>query len=150
MRVLLLGRGEQIHYDNEGRDMDEGIEVVVPADVPLTSVSVVLYNGNTASAATMYSTIKSDTTPPLTLRASNVGGSGLKIVAIDFPKTSSGSIQNGDADGLALVRLPPPPPPPPQNPPNPRRRGGNQSCTGSYQTECAAWRALPSFGIRAA
>lgn len=36
----------EFHYDNDGGDIDEFIEIVAPEGTDLTNYSVVLYNGN--------------------------------------------------------------------------------------------------------
>ncbi|MEZ5000823.1 MAG: hypothetical protein R2727_09375 [Bacteroidales bacterium] len=35
----------EIHYDNDGTDVDEGIEIAGPAGTDLTGWKLVLYNG---------------------------------------------------------------------------------------------------------
>jgi len=40
----------EIHYDNDGADVLEGIELVGTADADLTGWSIVLYNGNNGTA----------------------------------------------------------------------------------------------------
>lgn len=78
----------EIHYDNEGGDTGEAIEIAGPTGTDLSGWSVVLYNGNNSS---FYATISlSGSIPNLQ------GGYG----TISF---SEASIQNGSPDGLALV-----------------------------------------------
>ncbi len=78
----------EIHYDNEGGDTGEAIEVAGPAGTDLTGWSIVLYNGNNSSS---YGTIS------LTGKIPDFqGGYG----TISF---SEAGIQNGSPDGLALV-----------------------------------------------
>ena len=36
----------EIHYDNDGGDVNEGIEIAGPAGTDLSSFSLILYNGN--------------------------------------------------------------------------------------------------------
>ena len=79
----------ELHYDNDGADTGEAIEVAGEAGTDLTGWSVVLYNGNGGSA---YSTINLSGTV-------DDEGAGAGAVAFDTP-----GIQNGSPDGLALVR----------------------------------------------
>ena len=78
----------EIHYDNDGGDTGEAVEIAGPAGTDLTGWNVVLYNGNDNSP---YSTINLEGTI-----ADLQGGYG--VVAF----TESG-IQNGSPDGFALV-----------------------------------------------
>ncbi len=88
----------EIHYDNAGADVGEAIEIAAPAGTDLTGWSLVFYNGGTdgvnAGAATVAST-----------RAlSGVVGDqddGFGTVTVAIP--ASPGIQNGPADGVALV-----------------------------------------------
>ncbi len=78
----------EIHYDNSGADVNEGIEITGLANTDLTGWRVILYNGNgnmSYGTITLSGTIVDD-------------GSGFG--ALSFPKSS---IQNGSPDGLALV-----------------------------------------------
>lgn len=78
----------EIHYDNDGGDTEEGIEVAGPAGTDLTGWSLLLYNGN---GGAVYGTV-------------NLSGlipdqdNGYGTVAFAIP-----GIQNGAPDGLALV-----------------------------------------------
>lgn len=77
----------EIHYDNDGTDTGEFVEIAGPAGTDLTGWSVVLYR----DVGTMYATIT------LSGTIDDEGGcSG----ALAFPEAG---IQNGPADGLALV-----------------------------------------------
>jgi len=77
----------ELHYDNDGADTGEFVEVQVPAGTTITGWTVVLYNGNGGAP---YATLRlPDTTAP---------ASGPVAVAVDAP-----GIQNGSPDGLALV-----------------------------------------------
>jgi endonuclease I len=81
----------EFHYDNNGTDSNEKIEVVAPAGTSLTGWKVVLYNG---SDGRQYST--------LNLSGSTInqcGGHGTVVVTAP-PATG---IQNGAPDGLALI-----------------------------------------------
>ncbi|MBC6951355.1 hypothetical protein DWB58_25790, partial [candidate division KSB1 bacterium] len=79
----------EIHYDNNGADTGEAIEIAGPAGSDLTGWSLVLYNG--ANGAN-YGTISlSGTIPDF--------GNGFGVVAVNSPV----AIQNGAPDGVALV-----------------------------------------------
>ena len=80
----------EIHYDNDGTDAEESIEVVGPAGTDLTGWSIVLYNG---SNGTVY-----DTDALSGVIADQQGGYG--TVVLTYP---SNGIQNGAPDGIALV-----------------------------------------------
>ncbi len=93
---LLLGQGalaqtvfiNEIHYDNEGGDVGEGVEVAGPAGTDLSGWSLVLYNGNGGAA---YNTLS------LTGTLNNQqGGYGTAFFA-------ASGLQNGSPDGIALV-----------------------------------------------
>jgi endonuclease I len=78
----------EIHYDNSGADADEGVEIAGLAGIDLTGWQLVTYNGNGGGVTT-------------TLALSGVladDGSGFGFLF--FPLAS---LQNGPADGLALV-----------------------------------------------
>lgn len=82
----------EFHYDNNGDDTNEFIEIAGAAGTDLTGWSIVLYNG---SNGTVYGN-----TINLTGTISDEGnGFGIGAVA-DF---SSNGIQNGEPDGIALV-----------------------------------------------
>src|SRR5690606_27900272 len=78
----------ELHYDNEGTDEDEAVEVSGPAGTDLAGWSVVLYNGSGGAA---YATIALSGVIPATCQEK--GG-------LHFPRAG---IQNGAPDGLALV-----------------------------------------------
>ncbi|MFP5334908.1 MAG: ExeM/NucH family extracellular endonuclease [Actinomycetes bacterium] len=81
----------EFHYDNDGTDTGEFIEVAGPAGTALSGWSLVLYNGATPGAATTYGTIALGGTIP-----DQAGGYG----TVAFPATG---LQNGPNDGFALV-----------------------------------------------
>ena len=83
-------RISEIHYDNDGVDTGEAIEVTGPAGVNLAGWSLVLYN---LTGGADYATIPLGGVLP-------DEGAGLGAAA--FPGPASG-IQNGPADGVALV-----------------------------------------------
>lgn len=76
----------ELHYDNAGDDVGEGVEVAGPAGARLDGWSVALYNGNSGAA---YETIALSGALP---------ASG--AVWVPAP-----GMQNGSPDGLALVAL---------------------------------------------
>ena len=80
----------ELHYDNDGTDAGEAIEIAGPAGTDLTGWSIVLYNGSNGAA--YNTTTLSGSIPDQQ--------AGFGAVAIDYP---SNGIQNGSPDGLALV-----------------------------------------------
>ena len=82
----------ELHYDNVGLDTNEFVEVAGPAGTSLAGWKISLYNGNNASAAVVYDTIALTGVIPL-----QSGGFG----TLSFAREG---IQNGDRDGLALIR----------------------------------------------
>jgi len=83
-------RISELHYDNNGADVGEAIEVEGPAGTDLTDWTVVLYNGNGGVAY--------NTTVLSGAIADRCSGRG--VVVLDYPQDG---IQNGSPDGLALV-----------------------------------------------
>jgi len=82
----------EIHYDNDGTDANEGVEVVIknPGNYTLSDFTVTLYNGNGGAS------YDSKTLDNFTL-GNTVGD--YKLYYYSFP---SNGIQNGAPDGLAL------------------------------------------------
>jgi hypothetical protein len=80
----------EIHYDNEGADVDEAIEIAGRAGIDLSGWSLVLYNGN--NGAPYHRAYLSG-------RFAN-DNSGFGFVTVTYP---ANGIQNGSPDGLALV-----------------------------------------------
>lgn len=78
----------EFHYDNEGSDTNEKIEVVAPAGTSLAGWSIALYNGNGGG---QYATLSLSGTV-----ADQCGGYGTAVVAAT-------GLQNGAPDGFALV-----------------------------------------------
>jgi len=72
----------EIHYDNEGTDVGEAIEVTGPTGMDLSGYSLLLYNGN---GGTVYDTVA-------------LSGEG---VVVEYLPTNG--LQNGSPDGIALV-----------------------------------------------
>ncbi|HEX6060220.1 MAG TPA: DNA/RNA non-specific endonuclease [Gemmatimonadaceae bacterium] len=80
----------EVHYDNDGTDAGEAIEISGPAGADLGGWSVVLYNGANGAA---YSTRALSGSIPATC-----GERG--VIVLDYPVNG---IQNGSPDGVALV-----------------------------------------------
>lgn len=78
----------EIHYDNQGSDQNEMVEVAGPANTNLSGWSIVAYNGNNGSA---YKTTSLSGTI-----SNQQNGYGTKSFNIS-------GLQNGSADGLALI-----------------------------------------------
>jgi len=79
----------EIHYDDTGADISEGIEVAGTANVSLTNYTIVLYN---FTGGATYDTI--------TLTGA-IDDEGCGYGAVWFPRAG---IQNGPNDGIALVQ----------------------------------------------
>jgi DNA/RNA endonuclease G (NUC1) len=90
-------RISEFHYDNDGGDANERIEISGPAGVDLTGWSVVRYNGSTASAATVYT---SPGNPSLNGLVIPDQCTGRGTVVLSYPQDG---LQNGTSDGFALV-----------------------------------------------
>jgi hypothetical protein len=84
----------EFHYDNDGTDVGEFVEVTAPAGTDLTGWSVVRYNG--ATGATYTSPAASNALGGVV--SDQAGGFGTQVV--DYP---SNGLQNGAPDGIALV-----------------------------------------------
>ncbi len=83
----------EIHYDNNGIDAGEAIEIAARAGTDLTGWSLVLYNGNTPSAAVVYDTL---------VLSGVVADMGDGWGVLPFAYSIDG-IQNGGNDAIALV-----------------------------------------------
>ena len=81
----------EFHYDNDGTDSNEKVEVIAPAGTSLTGWKVVLYNGGDGR---QYSTLNLSGTT-----VDQCGGHGTAVVTAP----AATGIQNGGPDGLALV-----------------------------------------------
>jgi uncharacterized protein len=81
----------ELHYDNDGTDTGEAIEIAGPAGIDLTGWSIVLYNGANGSA---YDTRS------LTSLAIPDQQNGFGTLSVNYP---TNGIQNGSPDGIALV-----------------------------------------------
>lgn len=86
----------ELHYDDStaSGDTGEGIEVVATAGEDLSGYSIHLYNGSSPNAAVVYNT--------KAVPAGNVVqcGGQVRIAHVAYPVNT---VQNGPADGLALV-----------------------------------------------
>ncbi|HJU38863.1 MAG TPA: pre-peptidase C-terminal domain-containing protein, partial [Tahibacter sp.] len=78
----------EIHYDNDGTDANERVEIAAPAGTSLAGWKLSLYNGGDGK---VYATINLAGTVP-----SQCGGHGTLAFA-------AAGLQNGSPDGLALV-----------------------------------------------
>ena len=78
----------EIHYDNDGTDANERVEIAAPAGTSLAGWKLALYNG---SDGKVYGTINLSGSVP-----SQCGGYGTLAFA-------AAGLQNGTPDGLALV-----------------------------------------------
>ena len=81
----------ELHYDNNGTDSGEFVEIAGPAGTDLTGYSVVLYNG---SGGASYDT---DSLTGLSLTDEQNGYGTVRVAY------ASNGIQNGSPDGVALV-----------------------------------------------
>lgn len=80
----------EFHYENQGPDAGEGVEIAGPAGTNLADYDVVLYNGSNGASY--------NTTSLSGILPNEAGtGFGARWFAIS-------GIQNGDPDGIALVR----------------------------------------------
>lgn len=77
----------EIHYDNAGADVNEGVEIAGPAGLNLACFDIIAYNG---SGGASYNTVTLSGTIP---------DEGCGYGAIWFPISS---LQNGAPDGIAL------------------------------------------------
>ncbi len=80
----------ELHYDNDGTDAGEFVEVAGTAGADLTGWSIALYNGS-STQLNVYDTIALSGT---------IDDEGAGFGALSF---ASAGIQNGSPDGLALV-----------------------------------------------
>lgn len=78
----------ELHYDNDGTDVGEGVEIAGMAGVTLEGWSLLFYNGNNGA---IYRTVMLDGIIP-----DQVAGYGTLFFA-------TGALQNGAPDGVALV-----------------------------------------------
>ena len=87
----------EFHYDNLDADSGEFLEVVVAPGFsqPVSTLDVVLYNGESAAGATVYDTLN------LGSRFTLAGTyEGYRIFTVELPVNG---IQNGPRDGFAIV-----------------------------------------------
>lgn len=84
-------RISEIHYDNDGGDVGEAVEVSFPTGTSLAGFGIVLYNG--AGGAVYGTRLLSEG------KVTACGGDR-SVVVLTYP---SNGIQNGSPDGLALV-----------------------------------------------
>jgi endonuclease I len=86
----------ELHYDDATASGDTGerIEVVATAGESLAGYRIYLYNGATPSAATVYDN------DPVPVGGLVSCGASVRIATLSYP---SNGVQNGEADGLALI-----------------------------------------------
>ena len=82
----------ELHYDNAGTDVNEGVEIAGMAGLDLSNYAIVLYNGNGGGT---YSS-----SPVFSQLSGLIDDEGSGFGALWFPISG---IQNGSPDGLALV-----------------------------------------------
>lgn len=80
----------ELHYDNDGTDAGEAVEIAGAAGIDLSGWQLVLYNGSSSA--------EYDTTSLSGVLADD--GDGFGFVTVNYP---SNGLQNGGPDGLALV-----------------------------------------------
>ena len=96
-------RFSEIHYDNSGTDVGEGIEIEGPVGTSLSGWSIVLYEGNPTSATTPLKVYSTTAVSGSLLAPIACGGRG--VISVPYPVNG---IQNGGTggtqpDGFALV-----------------------------------------------
>ena len=84
----------EIHYDNDGADSNEFVEVVATAGEDLSQYALYFYNGNTGG----LSTSTSPNPQSLAAGQSVTCGTAVRIAVL-----SPNQIENGGPDGIALV-----------------------------------------------
>lgn len=87
----------EFHYDNTGTDTGEFVEIAVGPGFTgaLSDISVVFYNGGTASAAAPYGTFN--------LANDFSSGDTVNGFSLFFKNMPANGIQNGSNDGFAIV-----------------------------------------------
>lgn len=89
----------EFHYDNAGTDSGEFIEIAVGPGFTgfLSEISVLLYNGESATNGVVYNTLN-------LASAFTLSGTfnGYSLYVADLP---ANGIQNGDRDGFAIVNM---------------------------------------------
>ena len=85
----------EIHYDNDGTDSGEAVEVFGPAGTDLTGWSIVRYNGSNGTPYTSPAE-----TVPLPAGIPDIGATGFGVAVVEY---AVNGLQNGAPDGLALV-----------------------------------------------
>lgn len=95
-------RVSEFHYDNNGTDQGERVEVSFPTGTSLTGYRIVRYNGSTPSAAAIYSSpaISGNASELLSSATVTECGNGRSVAVLAYP---TDGLQNGANDGFALV-----------------------------------------------
>lgn len=86
----------ELHYDNDGADSGEKIEVAVPAGLNASALSVVLYNGGTPTSAVPYNTKNVGSDATITTTANGFW----QLAVLSYP---ANGMQNGANDGVAII-----------------------------------------------
>jgi uncharacterized protein len=81
----------EIHYDNAGTDTGELVEVQIPAGGSSAGLSVLLYNGGDGASYGASRALPLVAAPP----------DAPAVAVLDYPRDG---LQNGDPDGIALLR----------------------------------------------
>lgn len=84
----------ELHYENKGKDENEFIEVAVGTSMDLSKLKIVLYNG---ADGKVYRSLSLSDSARFSIADTELGFS---IITVFLP---AGSLQNGPADGMALV-----------------------------------------------
>ena len=90
---------KEIHYDNDLDDQGEAIEVVAPTGTDLSGWSLVRYSGADGEFYGTDFLSESGVGPNIVFEVVDQGN-GVSTFTISYPM---GGLQNGDADGVALV-----------------------------------------------
>lgn len=80
----------EIHYDNTGGDLNEGVEIAGPAGTDVSGYVLEFYNGSSSPSSSYNTETISGT-------LSGTSGSGMGVLWV-----SVSGIQNGSPDGIAL------------------------------------------------
>lgn len=86
-------RISEIHYDNDGTDVNEAVEIEAPAGSTLDGWKLELYTG---SADTLYRTISLSGTFPASCE-------GRGAISIPVPGIQNGNLDGTEPDGIALI-----------------------------------------------
>eukprot|EP00013_Stygamoeba_regulata_P007405 CAMPEP_0177634638 /NCGR_PEP_ID=MMETSP0447-20121125/3474_1 /TAXON_ID=0 /ORGANISM="Stygamoeba regulata, Strain BSH-02190019" /LENGTH=261 /DNA_ID=CAMNT_0019136371 /DNA_START=139 /DNA_END=924 /DNA_ORIENTATION=- len=85
----------EIHYDNVGKDVGEGVEIAAPIDTSLAGWVVCSYNGRTGKLV--------EKRPVAGALSDAGGGMGVVFVALELQNGWRQSKQRAEGDGIALL-----------------------------------------------